>query len=198
MAYPSIQLDSHFNSSVFTFQVAMEHFEEPKRLQGAMECSDDCAAIFQDSVRTTQSQPLTVSPAVEDLSLTQNVTDAPNPSTNGKQDHVHAITVLPALFSAEEGESLGEFEDNIAEFLEETKQAVHRTKKIKNSVMSNKETTMERTRKLFDTFRNRINEKEQQVLEDIKRAADNKEKAIKVKCFLFVFHHKLEGSNVRF
>ena len=28
------------------------------------------------------------------------------------------------------------------------------------------------------------------MLEDIKQAADNKEKAIKVKCFLFVLYHK--------
>jgi len=72
------------------------------------------------------------------------------------QDHVH--TVLPSAFSAEEGESLDEFEGNIAELLEETKLAVYRTKQIRNSLMSIKETTMERTRKLFDTFRNRINE----------------------------------------
>jgi len=76
----------------------MEHFEKPKQLRGAMMCLDDCAAIFQDSVRTTTLSPA-VEPAVEDLSLTQNLTDRPNPSTNGKHAGSRAHSFAIRFFS---------------------------------------------------------------------------------------------------
>jgi len=159
---------------MFAFQVAMEHFVDPSQLQGAVVCSDDCAAIVQrNTVKTAVSYE---SSASQGWSSKQDLTVV---NVNREQGHVYTTNPEPP-WPIEEGESLGEVSSNIAKLLEETKQALYRTKEIKNSVLSNRDATMERTKKLFNAFRRKINEREQQILEEIKQAADKKERAIKV------------------
>jgi len=137
---------------MFAFQVAMEHFVDLSQLQEAIVCSDDCAAIETAIVQSTVVRRYESS-ASQGLSSKQEVTDV---NVNGEQGHVHTTNPEPSSLPSwptEEGESLGEVSSNIAKLLEETKQAIYRTKEIKNTVLLNRDTTMERTKKLFDTFR---------------------------------------------
>ena len=167
MAYPSLQLDSHYKSSLFTFQVAMEHYDDPKRLQGAITCSDDCAAIVQSSSTVTTLDTGTTQPKLPTISgldsdspalssSTQGITELYGLNIDGEQDHVYTTNSIADLPSdsppALDDQPLGDVASNLSELLEETKQAVYRTKQMKSSVINNRDNTMERTRNYLILF----------------------------------------------
>jgi len=70
--------------------------------------------------------------------------------------------------------------------LEETKRAVSVVKEMRERVRYRREHNMERTREVFNALQKAIDDQEEQVIGDITRGADKREKALKVLLYCIV------------
>ena len=145
---------SSVRASVAKCQVLMEHFDNPDQLQDAINCSEECAALLQYPSTTPVSKYCPDHSTHQRISIT-SVTD-------------------------EETRRLGEAMGHMTGLLEETKRAVSVVKEMRQRVRSRKEHNMERTREVFNALRKVIDEREEQVITDITKGADNRENTLKV------------------
>jgi len=134
--------------------VLMEHFSDQEQLQDAINCSEECNALLE-------------SPPIPPLS--EYSTDHPRRKLD---DYTRQQADL----------WLGVGADHVTGLLEETKQAVSVVKETRQRVRSRKEHNMEKTREAFNALRKVINEREEQLITDIKKVADKRENALKVLC----------------
>jgi len=142
----------------FPFQVLMEHFDDPAQLQDAVNCSEDCATLLKYPATTPLSELYTVHP----------------------QGHLDDTRI-----ATEEIRRLEEATDNGIGLLEETKRAVYVVKEMRRRVQNRKKQNMEKTREIFNTLRRVIDQREEQVIADIKEGTDKRDKALKV---LLLYH----------
>ncbi|XP_065917486.1 tripartite motif-containing protein 3-like [Dysidea avara] len=145
---------SSVRASVAKCQVLMEHFDNPDQLQDAINCSEECAALLQYPSTTPVSKYCPDHSTHQRISIT-SVTD-------------------------EETRRLGEAMGHMTGLLEETKRAVSVVKEMRQRVRSRKEHNMERTREVFNALRKVIDEREEQVITDITKGADNRENTLKL------------------
>jgi len=150
------------------FQVIMEHFDDPLQLQEAINCSEECATLLENSTPTRLAH----------LSGTELRSDC---ISNGHS--THQPTDIVAV-TDEEMLKLGEAAHHVMIMLEETKQAVSVVKEMRQRVKSRKEYNVERARDVFNSLRKFINEREELVIKDIEKGAEKKENALKVSCQL--------------
>ena len=134
------------------FLVLMEHFRDQEQLQDAINCSEECNALLE-------------SPPIPPLS--EYSTDHPRRKLD---DYTRQQADL----------WLGVGADHVTGLLEETKRAVSVVKEMRQRVRSRKEHSMEKTREVFNALRKVIDEREEQVITDIKKEARKKENALKV------------------
>ena len=80
----------------------------------------------------------------------------------------------------EETRRLGEATDNVKELLEEMKRAVFGVKEMKQRVRNRKDNNINVTREMFTTLRKAIDEREEQIITDIKEEAYRRERALEV------------------
>ena len=136
------------------FLVFMEHFCDQEQLQDAINCSEECNALLE-------------SPPIPPLS--EYSTDHPRRKFD---DHTRRLDDLWREETA----------DHVTGLLEETKRAVSVVKEMRQRVRSRKEHNMEKTREVFNALRKVIDEREDQIITDIKKEADKRENALKVLC----------------
>ena len=80
----------------------------------------------------------------------------------------------------EETRKLGETTESVVELLEEMKRAICGVKEVKQRVRKRKDNNINLTREVFATLRKAIDEREEQTIDDIKKAAYEREKALEV------------------
>jgi len=135
------------------FQVLMEHFDDPARLQDAVNCSEDCTTLLKYLATPPLSEHFPVHPL----------------------DDTWNATVMD-----EETRRLEEATDHVMGLLEETKRAVYVVKEMRQRVENKKKQNMEKTREIFNTLRKVIDQREEQVIADIQEDTDKRDKALKV------------------
>jgi len=139
----------------FPFQVLMEHFDDPAQLQDAVNCSEDCATLFKYPTTPPLSE-------------------------------VHPLGQLDETrIATKEIRRLEEATDNGIGLLEETKRAVYVVKEMRQRVQNRMKQNMEKAREVFNTLRRVIDQREEQVIADIKEDTDKRDKALKV---LLLYH----------
>ena len=156
------------------FEVFMEHFDNPDHLQDAIDCSEDCAALemYLSAINTRDTDATLLT-----ASLTASLSENCRSHSRGKPD---VLCTSIATVTGEETKKLGETVDRMMALLEETKQAVFAVKEMRQRVRDRKEHNIERTRDVFNALRKAINEREKQVVADIKKGADKRENALMV------------------
>ena len=80
----------------------------------------------------------------------------------------------------EETRRLGEATDNVVELVEEVKRAIFGVKEMKQRVKNRKDNNINVTREMFTTLRKAIDEREEQIIADIKEGAYRRERALEV------------------
>ena len=75
---------------------------------------------------------------------------------------------------------LGEATDNVVELVEEVKRAIFGVKEMKQRVRNRKDNNINVTREMFTTLRKAIDEREEQIIADIKEGAYRRERALEV------------------
>ena len=161
------------------FQVLMEHFDDPDQLQDVINCSEECAALSQYPAATPLTEYCPDHPRRKlDVFCRQCGTDLCSDCVSyGHSTHQHTSI---ATVTGEETRRLGEAMDHMIGLLEETKRAVSVVKEMRQRIKSRKEHNLDRTRGVFNALRKLINEREEQVIADIKKGADKRKKALKV------------------
>ena len=156
------------------FHLLLEHFETPQQLLDAVTCCEDCVVLMK--------QLATSRPRYSNAEL--NASDS--------HSEVHEL-VDPVVVTSGETKRLRESVNSITILLEETKHAVSVVKETRQSVKSRKEHNVERTKEAFNTLRNVIDEREEQIRTDIVTAADKRERALKVGMIVAVLRFLLGG-----
>jgi len=134
------------------FLVLMEHFRDQEQLQDAINCSEECNTLLES---------LPIPP------LSEYCTDHPRRKFDDQTKRQNDLW-------------LGETVDHVTGLLEETKRAVSVVEEVRQRVRSRKEHNMEKTKEVFNGLRKVIDEREEQVITDIKKEARKKENALKV------------------
>lgn len=80
----------------------------------------------------------------------------------------------------EEVERIEKTTNGVVGLLEEMKRAMSGVKEMKQRVRSRKDSSIDMTRKMFATLRHIVDEKERQTIADIRKGADDTEKALEV------------------
>ena len=78
----------------------------------------------------------------------------------------------------EETRRLGETTESVVELLEEMKRAICGVKEVKQRVRKRKDNNINMTREVFATLRKAIDEREEQTIDDIKKAAYERERKL--------------------
>jgi len=168
------------------FQVLMEHFDDPDQLQGVISGSEEYAALLQYPAATPLSEYCPNHPRRKlDVYCGQCGTELCSDCVSHGHS-THQCTRIVTV-TGEETQRLGKAADHIISLLEETKRAVSVVKEMRQRVRSRKECNVDRTMEVFNSFRKLIDEREEQVIADIKKGADKREKALKV-LHLFVVY----------
>jgi len=161
------------------FQVLMEHFYNPDQLQDAINRSEECAGLLKNPAATPLSEYCPDHPRRR-LHVFCRQCETELCSDCVSHGHsTHKRTGIGAVTS-EETRRLGEVENHLMGLLEETKRAVSVVKEMRQCVKYRREYNMERTREVFNALRKAIDDQEEQVIGDIKKEADKREKALKV------------------
>jgi len=162
----------------FGFQVLMEHFDGPDQLQDAVNCSEECAALAKYLVPENSKFCRDHPRRTLDVFCTQCGTEICSDCVScGHLTYQHAgITAV----TKEETRRLGEATDHMTKLLEETKRAVSVVKETRQRARNRKEQNMERTREVFNALRKVIDEREEQVIANIKEEAEKRENTLKV------------------
>ena len=166
------------------FQVLIEHFDA-EQLQDAIKCSEECATLLNNPRDSPATSPLSEHRYCPDHPLkrvdvfcrqceTELCSDCDSHST-------HQYTDI-ATATAEEIRKLGEATDHVMSLLQETRRAVAVVREMTQRVNNRKERSMDRTREVFNALRKAIDEREAQVITDIKKRADKRENALQVLC----------------
>ena len=167
------------------FQVLMEHFDNPDQLQDAIDCSEECATLWKYPATTPLSEYCTDHPRGKlDVFCRQCGTELCRDCVSHGHS-THQRTSI-ATVTGEETRRLGDAADHVIGILEETKRAVSVVREMRQRVRNRKEHNLERTREVFNALRKVIDEREEQVIADIKKEADKKENTLKV---LYSLHH---------
>jgi len=161
------------------FHVLMEHFDNPDQLQVAINCSEECAGLLKNPATTPLPEYCPDHPRRRlDVFCRQCETElcsdcVSHGHSTHKCTHIRAVT-------SEETRRLEEAENHVTRLLEETKGTVSVVKEMRQRVKYRREHNMERTREVFNALRKTIDDQEEQVIGDIKKGADKREKALKV------------------
>ena len=168
------------------FQVLMEHFDDPDKLQSAISFSEECAALSQYPAAMLLYEYCPDHPLRKlDAFCRQCGTELCSDCVSHGHS-THQLTQI-ATVTGEEIRRLGETTDYMIGLLEEIKQAVSVVKEMRQRVRSRKEHNMETTKEVFNALRKLINEREEQVIAEIKEGADKREKALKVLHLVHLF-----------
>jgi len=163
------------------FQVFMEHFDNPDQLQDAVNCSEECATLLNYPSGTPLSAEYCLDHPRRKLDVfckqcgTELCSDC---VSHGHSTHQHTDI---ATVTGEETRRLGEATDHIMGLLEETKRAVSVVKETRQHVRNRKERNLERTREVFNVLRKVIDEREEQVIAEVKKGAEKREDTLKVR-----------------
>ena len=107
---------------------------------------------------------------------------------------------VSARFSVTDKEArrLGEATNSVVELLQEMKRAISRVKEMKQRVRNRKDNNINVTREMFTTLRKAMDEREEQMITDIKEGAYRRERALEViLCFSRGVRHQLESRTLR-
>jgi len=158
----------------------MEHFSDQELLQDAINCSEECHALLESPPIPPLSEyctdhlqrKLDVFCRQCEAELCSNCVLANCPSTH---QYSRIETVI-----GEENQRLKETADRVMNLLEEAKEVISSVKKMRQRVRTRKDQNMEKTKKMFNILRKIIDEREEQVITDVTKEADEKDKALKV------------------
>jgi len=180
MAFPpmSSRVDSHF-------QLLMEHFDNPDQLQVAINCSEKCAGLLKNPATMPLSEYCPYHPQRRLKVFCRQCETELCIECVSHAHSTHKCTCIGAVTS-EETRRLGEAENHLMGLLEETKRALSVVKEMRQRVKHRREYNMERTREVFNALRKVIDDQEEQVIGNIKKGADKREKALKVLLYRIV------------
>jgi len=163
------------------FQVLAEHFDEPEQLQDAIICSEECATLFKNS---STRLPGDCCSDHQQGQLDVFCRECETELCNDCVSHSHSTHQCAdiATVTGEEALKLRKATDHVMGLLEEMREVVSVVKEMTQRVKIRKERSMERTREVFNVLRKAVDEREEQVIADIKKRADKRENVLKVCC----------------
>ena len=174
-------------SSVMShFQVLMEHCDNPDQLQDIISCSEECATLLKHTVATPPSKYCPDHPRRKFNVFCRQCGIELCRDCVSHGHTIHQRTLISTV-TGEETRRLGEGTDHMMGLLEETKRAVSVVKEMRQRVRNRKEHNMERTREMFNALRKVIDEREEQVIANIKKGADKRENTLKVLHYITVY-----------
>lgn len=165
------------------FVVLMEHFTDPGRLKEAVICSQKCAALLNND-HTACALPISeycpLHPREkQDLFCLQCSVETCRCCASANHTN-HNLEESLTMIKAREARRLEESMDTITEMLEEMKREISGVREMKERVRNRKDSNITTATAVFAALRIAINEREKQIISDIKREADRKEKTLQV------------------
>ena len=179
---PSVNFPDNF--------VPMEHFRG-QQLEDAVNCSQKFACLrplkedgVEDGVATPFSEYCHVHPQMKlDLFCKKCGVDVCRECTATRHRRHEYTTSSDKIH--EETRRLGDLQatDGMVELLEEMKRAISGAKETKQRVRNRKDNTINVTREVFATLRKAIDEREEEMIADVKEEAYKREKSLEVSQF---------------
>ena len=102
------------------------------------------------------------------------------------EDHVDSSATTEPLLIQEEIHRIGRLAGNVSDMSEEMKREIIILKAIKQNVCNRKNENVDVTREIFASLRKALDEREEQIITDIKAEGERREKILEVKIpFIF-------------
>ena len=177
------KLISSINIKPSSCLVLMEYFKDFKQLQDAISCSKRCTE-FSTELKKDHATPLIsescpVHPRkLRDLFCQQCTEEVCKDCTC--IDHMNHQCTESSTVIHEEIRRVGDVETDIAELLEEMKQEISRMKEIRQTMRNRKDKNITVAKEVFATLRKAIDEREEEIISDLKTEGNKREKVLEV------------------
>ena len=160
--------------------VLMEYFKDFNQLQDAISCSKRCtefSAELEKDHATMESCP--VHPCKpKDFFCQQCAEEVCKDCTC--TDHVNHQYTKSSIVIHEEIRRVGDVETDIEELLEEMKQEISRVKEVKQTMINRRDKNIAVAKEVFSTLRKIIDEREEEIITDLKTEGNKREKVLEV------------------
>ena len=163
--------------------VLMEYFKDSKQLQDAITCSKRCTEfsteLKKEHATRLNSESCPVHPRKQRDLFCQQCTEEVCKDCICT-DHMNHQCTESSTVIYEEIRKVVNVEYDIAELLEEMKQEISRMKEVKQTMRSRKDKGITVAKEVFATLRKAIDEREEEIITDLRTEGNKREKVLEV------------------